>query len=160
MDALQASTIFSVLDLSYGFHQLPLDKASFAKTAFSTRRGLYQWTTVPFGIRNDPAAFQRLLDPVLAGLTFECCLLYLDVIIVYSKSSEQHMDALNKVFIALRDAGLMLNDSKCSFDAVLMLNDSKCSFDVNRVTYLSYALLRMRPLSISCAEGCVLISCG
>jgi Reverse transcriptase (RNA-dependent DNA polymerase) len=74
MDALGSSTIFSVLDLSHGFHQLPLDKASRPKTAFSTRRGLHQWTTVPFGIRNGPAAFQRLLDSVLAGLTFECCL--------------------------------------------------------------------------------------
>jgi Reverse transcriptase (RNA-dependent DNA polymerase) len=60
MDALGGSTIFSVLDLSHGFQQLPLDKASRAKTTFSTRRGLYQWTTVPIGIRNGPAAFQRL----------------------------------------------------------------------------------------------------
>jgi Reverse transcriptase (RNA-dependent DNA polymerase) len=115
MDALGGSIIFSVLDLSHGFHQLPLDKASRSKTAFSTRRGLYQWTTVPFGIRNGPAAFQRLLDSVLAGLTFECCLLYLDDIIVYSKSFEQHVNALDKDFTALRDAGLNLNSSKCSF---------------------------------------------
>jgi Reverse transcriptase (RNA-dependent DNA polymerase) len=70
MDALGASTILSVLDLSHGFHQLPLDKSSRPKTAFSTRRGLYKWTTVPFGTRHGPAAFQRLLDSVLAGLTF------------------------------------------------------------------------------------------
>jgi hypothetical protein len=114
-DALGGSTIFSVLDLSHGFHQLSLDKAFRAKTAFSTRRGLYQWTTVPFGIRNGPAAFQRLLDSVLAGLTFECCLLYQDDIIVYSKSFEQHMDALDKIFTALRDASLKLNASKSSF---------------------------------------------
>jgi Reverse transcriptase (RNA-dependent DNA polymerase) len=100
-----------------------LDKASRAKTAFSTRRGLYQWTTVLFGIRNGPATFQRLLDSVLAGLTFECCLLYLDGSIVYSKPFEQHTDALDKVFTALRDAGLKLYASKCSFG-------------VNLVTYL------------------------
>jgi Reverse transcriptase (RNA-dependent DNA polymerase) len=127
MDALGGSTIFSVPDLSHRFHQLPLDKASRAKTALSTRRGLYLWTTVPFGIRNGPAAFQRLLDSVLAGLTFECCLLYLDDIIVYSKSFEQHMDALDKVFTTLHDAGLKLNASKCSFD-------------VNRVTYLGHII--------------------
>jgi hypothetical protein len=112
MDAFGGSTIFLVLDLSHGFHQLPLDKASRAKSAFSTRRGLYQWTSVPFGIRNGLAAFQRLLDSVLAGLAFECCLLYLDEIIVYSKSFEQHMDALDKVFTALRDSGLKLAASK------------------------------------------------
>jgi hypothetical protein len=57
MDAFGGSTIFSVLDLSHGSHQLPLDKASRARSAFSTRRGLYQWTSVPFDIRNGPAAF-------------------------------------------------------------------------------------------------------
>jgi Reverse transcriptase (RNA-dependent DNA polymerase) len=86
---------------------------------------LYQWTTVPFGIRNGPAAFQRLLHSVLAVFTFECS--YLDDIIVYSKSSEQLVDALNKVYTALRDAGLKLNASKCSFG-------------VNRVTYLGHII--------------------
>jgi hypothetical protein len=61
------------------------------------RRSLYQWTTLPFSIRNGPAAFQRLLDSILAGLTFECCLIYLDDIIIVRKSFEQHMDALDKV---------------------------------------------------------------
>jgi hypothetical protein len=75
MDALGGSKLVSVLVFSHGFHQLPLDEASNAKKAFLKRRGLYQWTIVPFGIRNGPAAFQRLLDSVLAGLTFECCIL-------------------------------------------------------------------------------------
>jgi hypothetical protein len=127
LDALGGSKIFSVLDFSHGFHQLPLDKASRAKTAFSTRLGLYQWTTVHFGIRNGPAAFQRRLDSVLAGLTFECCLLYLDDILVNRKSFEQHMDALDKVFTALRVAGHKLNASKCSFG-------------VYRVTYLGHII--------------------
>jgi Reverse transcriptase (RNA-dependent DNA polymerase) len=127
MDALGESTISLILDLSHGFHHLPLDKASRAKTAFSTRRGLYQWATVFFDIRSGPAAFQRLLDSVLAGLAFECCLLYLDDIIVYRKSFEQHMDALDKVLTAIRDAGYKLNVSKCSFG-------------VNRVTYLGHII--------------------
>jgi Reverse transcriptase (RNA-dependent DNA polymerase) len=127
MDALGGSTIFSVLYLSHSFHQLPLGKASRSKTAFLTRRGQYQWTTVPFGIRNRPAAFQRLLDSVLVGLTFECCLLYLDDTIGYSSSFNDHMVALDKVFTALRDTGLNLNASKCAFG-------------VKRVTYLCHML--------------------
>jgi Reverse transcriptase (RNA-dependent DNA polymerase) len=121
--------VYNILDTGHfpRVHQLPLENASCAKTPFSTRRGLYQWTTVPFGIRNGPAAFQRLLDSVLAGLAFECCLLNLDDIIVYSKKIEQHMDALDKVFTALRDAGLKLNASKCSFG-------------VNSVTYLGHII--------------------
>jgi hypothetical protein len=63
MDALGDSTIFSVLDLSHGFHQLPLDKTSRSKTAFSTRRGLFQWITVPFGIRNAPPLFSVFSTP-------------------------------------------------------------------------------------------------
>jgi hypothetical protein len=57
---LLGATIFSVFDLSHGFHQLPLDKASRAKAVFSLRRGLYQWTTFPFDIRSGLATFQRL----------------------------------------------------------------------------------------------------
>jgi Reverse transcriptase (RNA-dependent DNA polymerase) len=88
------------------------------KTAFSAWRGIYNWTTVPFGIRNGPAAFHRLLHSVLAGLTFECCLLSLDDLIVYGKSFENHMTALDKVYTALRDAVLKLNRSKCSLDDI------------------------------------------
>jgi Reverse transcriptase (RNA-dependent DNA polymerase)/RNase H-like domain found in reverse transcriptase len=127
MDALERSSIFSGFELSHGFHQFPSGKASRARTAFSTRRGLYQWTTAHFGIRNGPAAFQRLFDYVLAGLIFECCILYRDDIIVYSKSFEQHMDELDKVFTALSDA-------------VLKLNAPKCFFGVNRVTYLGHII--------------------
>jgi Reverse transcriptase (RNA-dependent DNA polymerase) len=115
MDARGESTIFSSLDLSPGFHQLPLDKSSRLKTALSTRRGLCQWTTVPFGIRNGPAAFQRLLDSVLAGPTFECCLLYLYDIIVYSKTFDEHLLSLDKGLTAIRSAGLKLNAKNCAF---------------------------------------------
>jgi hypothetical protein len=62
-----------------------------------------------------PPHFSVFVDSVLAGFTFECCLLYLDDVIVYSKAFEQHMDALDKIFIALRDVGLRLNVSKFSF---------------------------------------------
>jgi Reverse transcriptase (RNA-dependent DNA polymerase) len=84
-------------------------------------------TIVPFGIRNGPAIFQRLFYSVLAGLTIECCLLYFDDITVCRKSFDQHVDALDKVFTALRDAGPKLNASKCSFG-------------VNRITYLEHII--------------------
>jgi hypothetical protein len=112
-----------------GFTNYPWIKPPVPKTAISTRRGLYQWTIVPFGILNGSPAFQGRLDSVLAGLTFECCFLYLDDIVVYSKSSEQHMDALNKVLTALRDSGLKLAASTCS-----------CG--VNRVTYLGHIICK------------------
>ena len=70
---------------------------------------------MPFGLANAPATFQRLMDIVLAGLKWQCCLVYLDDIIVYSTTFEQHLEDLNKVFRALADANLTLKASKCQF---------------------------------------------
>ena len=70
---------------------------------------------MPFGLANAPATFQRLMDIVLATLKWQCCLVYLDDIIVYSPTFEQHLENLNKVFRVLADAYLTLNASKCQF---------------------------------------------
>ncbi|CAF4476529.1 unnamed protein product [Rotaria sp. Silwood2] len=70
---------------------------------------------MPFGLTNAPATFQRLMDIVLAGLKWKCCLVYLDDIIVYSATFEQHLEDLRNVFTALGDANLTLTASKCNF---------------------------------------------
>ena len=70
---------------------------------------------MPFGLTNAPATFQRLMECVLAGLTGEHCLTYLDNIIVFSSTFEEHLTRLSNVFIALRKAGLKLKPSKCFF---------------------------------------------
>jgi hypothetical protein len=70
---------------------------------------------MPFGLTNAPATFQRLMDIVLAGLKWQCCLVYLNDIIVYSSTFEQHLQDLQKVFSALADANLTLKSSKCNF---------------------------------------------
>ena len=70
---------------------------------------------MPFGLANAPATFQRLMDIVLAGLKWQCCLVHLDDIIVYSPTFEQHLEDLNKVFRAPADANLTLKASKCHF---------------------------------------------
>lgn len=84
-------------------------------TAFVTYRGLFECTVMPFGLTNAPATFQRLMDIVLAGLKWQCCLVYFDDIIVYSPTFEQHLQDLKKVFLALADANLALKASKCNF---------------------------------------------
>ena len=68
-----------------------------------------------FGLSNAPATFQRLMDIILAGLKWQCCLVYLDDIIVYSPTFEQHLEDLNKVFRVLADPNLTLKASKCHF---------------------------------------------
>ena len=85
------------------------------KTAFSIPgSGLWQWRVLPFGLINSPSMFERLMERVFAGLTFLILLLYLDDIIVYSKTFEDHLENLKVVFERLKNANLKLNPKKCS----------------------------------------------
>ena len=76
---------------------------------------MYQWTVMPFGLNNSPAIFQRLMDCLLAGLTWEICLVYLDDIIIFSDTIEKHLERLSLVLQRIINAGMKLNLDKCSF---------------------------------------------
>ncbi|OWZ21257.1 Gag-pol fusion protein [Phytophthora megakarya] len=91
------------------------------KTAFTTRRGLFPFTRMPFGLCNAPSTIQRLIDCVLRGLTWVCCLVYLDDVIIFTKGSvTQHVVELAIVLERLSEAGLSLKASKCSFATTRM----------------------------------------
>ncbi|CAF3112988.1 unnamed protein product, partial [Rotaria sp. Silwood2] len=92
-----------------------MDAPGKAPMAFVTHKGLFECTVMHFGLTNAPATLQPLMDIVLAGLKWQCCLVYLDDIIVYSSTFEQHLEDLYKVFLALADANLTLKTSKCNF---------------------------------------------
>ena len=115
LDRLQGAKIFSSLDMKSGYHQVPVAEADRHKTAFITKYGLYQWTSMPFGLCNAPATFQRLMDAILQGLNWQCCLVYLDDVIIYSKDINEHAKHLEQVFAALSRANLRLNSAKCNF---------------------------------------------
>ena len=115
LDSLAGSTYFTTLDLAAGYWQVGIEECDKEKTAFSTRRGHFEFNVMPFGLTNAPATFQRLMECVLAGLTGEQCLIYLDDIIVFSSTFEEHLRRLANVFAALREAGLKLKPSKCFF---------------------------------------------
>ena len=118
LDALHGAKWFSTLDLKSGYWQVPITEQDKAKTAFRTSSGqLLEFNQVPFGLCNAPATFSRLMDRVLAGLHWETCLFYLDDIIVFSSTWEEHLAQLRQVFERLRHASLKLGADKCTFAA-------------------------------------------
>ena len=92
-----------------------MDKTSQQYTAFATASGLYEFCVLPFGLCYAPSTFQRLMHQVLHGLDRNICLIYLDDIIVFSRTFAEHLSRLRLVFDRLRAANLTLNPSKCFF---------------------------------------------
>ena len=115
LDALAGAKYFSTLDLRSGYHQVEMDKTSQQYTAFATASGLYEFCVLPFGLCNAPSTFQRLMHQVLQGLDRNICLIYLDDIIVFSRTFDEHLSRLRMVFDRLCAANLTLNPSKCFF---------------------------------------------
>ena len=95
---------------------MELDEASIPLTAFTVGPlGFFECCRMPFGLCNAPATFQRLMESCLGELHFQQCIIYLDDIIVFAKTPEEHVIRLRRVFMKLRAAGLKLKPSKCAF---------------------------------------------
>ncbi|KAK3108631.1 hypothetical protein FSP39_012081 [Pinctada imbricata] len=121
LDSLSGSKYFSTLDLKSGYWQVGLKEEDKEKTAFSfPGGGLWQFTVMAFGLCNAPATFERLMERVLSGLSFDVCLVYLDDIIVKSTTFQGHLTNLQKVFDRLEVANLKLNPTKCEFVARIL----------------------------------------
>ena len=114
LDTLAGAKYMSKLDLNKGFHQIPVKEEDKCKTAFCTPWGKYQFCRMPFGLRNGPAVFQRMMDKILHQ-DLEHCRVYIDDIVVFSQSWEQHCQHLKSVLERLRAAGLSANRSKCQW---------------------------------------------
>ena len=116
LDSLAGAKYFSSLDLKAGYWQVEVSEEDKAKTAFTVGPlGFYEFNVMPFGLVNAPATFQRLMQASLGDLHLNQCLLYLDDIIVFSRTFEEHLASLEKVFSCLKQANLKLKPSKCSF---------------------------------------------
>lgn len=114
LDALEGATRFSTLDLISGFWQVEVEPEDRDKTAFTIGGGgLYRFVTMPFGLCNAPATFERLMERVLRGLQWKIAVLYIDDVVVYSATVDEHFDRLNLVLDRFRGAGLRLKPSKC-----------------------------------------------
>ena len=106
---------FSTIDLASGFHQIEMNPADKEKTAFNTDHGHYQYRRMPFGLKNAPSTFQRVMDNILRGLLNKICLVYLDDIIVFASNLKEHLDRLNLVFDRLNRANFKIQLDKCEF---------------------------------------------
>ncbi|CAF1143470.1 unnamed protein product [Brachionus calyciflorus] len=99
--------------MASGYYQMKMDPKNKEKTAMATPFGLYHFVRMPFGSTNAPATFQRMVGKALKGLIGKICLVYLDDIIVYSRSVSEHIEHLKLIFDRLRKAALKLNRKKC-----------------------------------------------
>ena len=106
---------FSSLDLVSGFWQVEMEEEDKEKTAFTCWKGLYEFNVMPFGLKNAPPTFQRLMNKVLDGYINKFVVVYIDDIMIYSKTFEEHIEHLEKVFQRLVEANLMVKFKKCKF---------------------------------------------
>ena len=115
MDSLGNAHWFSSMDLTSGYWQIEMKEEDKAKTAFTSREGLFEFNVMPFGLCNAPATFQRTMDTVLGDYNWKFANVYIDDLNVFSKDFEEHLEHLNKVFCRIRNANLKLNPEKCNF---------------------------------------------
>jgi hypothetical protein len=112
-DALRGSKWFSVLDLSSGYFQVQMEETDKEKTAFTSTKGLFQFNAMAMGLCNGVAAFQRLVEYILAGLNWQTYLIYIDDIIVFADSFESHLARLSQVLDRIAEQGLKVSPKKC-----------------------------------------------
>ena len=110
---LNEATYFTTSDLCTGYHHIPLDKSSIPKTAFNSPFSKFEYVKVPFGLAQVPAYFQELMTGILKDFPFTIA--YLDDIIIFSKTPQEHLSHIRMVFEKLKSVNLSMKKSKCSF---------------------------------------------
>ena len=110
---LNGAKYFSILDLQAGYHHILLDEASIPKTAFTSPFGKYECIKVPFGLTQAQAYFQELMTGILKDFNFSIA--YLDDIIIFSRTAEEHLNHIKQVFEKLRSMHLSMKLCKCHF---------------------------------------------
>jgi transposase InsO family protein len=115
LDRLQGAKFFTKIDLRQGYHQIRIKEADVEKTAFRTRYGHYEYMVLPFGLTNAPATFMGLMNEVFRPLLDKSVVVYLDDILVYSRTWADHLRDVGEVLARLRDSQLYAKMSKCEF---------------------------------------------
>jgi hypothetical protein len=115
LDELAGSKFFTKMDMRSGYHQVRMLPQDEYKTAFKTHHGHYQFKVMPFGLTNAPATFQCIMNHVLSPFLRKFVMVFLDDILIYSATMEEHIDHVQQVLETLRAHKLYLKQSKCSF---------------------------------------------
>ena len=136
LDSLGEAKYFTTLDCNSGYWQIPISKEDRNKTNFTCHAGTYRFLRMPFGLCNAPATFQRTVDILLSGYRWMTCLEYLDDVITFSKSIEEHLRYVDEVLEILRQGGMSLKLKKCHFFT-------------NSVNYLGHVI---RPCTLELSE--------
>jgi hypothetical protein len=114
-DQLKGAKVFSKIDFRSGYHQLRIRPSDIAKTAFTTRYGLYEYTVMSFGLTNAPAYFMYLMNKVFMEYLDKFVVVFIDDILMYSRNKEEHEEHLRLILQKLRDNQLYAKLSKCEF---------------------------------------------
>lgn len=103
------------MDFSSSFYQVPMLESDQYKTAFSTTNGHYEFTRSPMGFKTSPNNFQRMVDIALEGLIGKICIVFIDDVLIFSETEEEHLDHVRQVMERLEKASLKVNPEKCEF---------------------------------------------
>jgi transposase InsO family protein len=114
-DSLKNARFFSKIDLQQGFHQMKIADADVPRTAFGTKYGHFEWLVMPFGLVNAPSTFQRMMTHLLREFIDDFVQVYLDDILIYSATEEDHLAHVEKVLTVLQREELKCSGPKCSF---------------------------------------------
>ncbi len=112
-DSIGDSNIFTIMDLKQGFNQIMFVAKDRKKTTFHGRNKLWEWLLMPFGLKNAPIFFQRVMDQVLERVDFLKC--YIDDVLVHSKGLLQHLVHLEELFKRLHKVNMKIHPKKCEF---------------------------------------------
>ena len=140
LETIGPAVVFTALDLESGYHQIYMDEESIGKTAFITRDGHFEWLRMPFGLINAPYTFQKIMNFDFREFLWKCAVVYLDDILIFSKSGAEHLIHLEMILKKISSCGFRLNLKKFSF---AMRKIDFLGFEV------SQGMLKMQELQIT-----------